>query len=247
MIALHKTKLIGHRGARNEAQENTLFGFEHAKRLQSKGLAGIEFDVQLTFDGHLIVFHDDTLQRLCGSQSRIDQLTLKEVRRQLQLGHPIITLQTLVQVLTHAEAINNSFCHIELEIKTHSRTSYQRLIQALAAAFKDADIQTLPVVLTTFDTDLLLQLQRHPLLKQIPRGLLVKTAATLNGAANTALKLGCQQLGVYYPLLSQKLIEHCHRYGLNVSAWTVNDFEVIKQLVYWQVDVIITDIPTQVL
>jgi glycerophosphoryl diester phosphodiesterase len=43
------------------------------------------------------------------------------------------------------------------------------------------------------------------------------------------------------------VIQQCHRYGLPVSAWTVNDIEVIKQLVKWQVDVIITDIPSQLL
>ncbi|MGI9340349.1 MAG: glycerophosphodiester phosphodiesterase, partial [Psychrobacter sp.] len=75
MINFKKTQLLGHRGARVEALENTLFGFQHAKRLQARGLAGVELDVQLTADGHLIVFHDDTLQRLCGLQARIDQLS----------------------------------------------------------------------------------------------------------------------------------------------------------------------------
>jgi len=247
MIALNRTQLLGHRGARSEALENTLFGFEHAKRLQSLGLAGIEFDVQLTFDGHLVVFHDDTLQRLCGNQSRIDQLTLKEIRRQLQFGHPIITLETLVQVLNTSDAIAATFSHIELEIKTHSRTSHQKLIQALNTAFSGAEIHKLPIVLTTFDRQLLQQLQRHPVLKQIPRGLLIRTPEALTYAANSALQLGCQQLGVYYPLLTQAVIQNCHRYGLKVSAWTVNDLEVVKQLVFWQVDVIITDIPTQIL
>jgi len=34
---------------------------------------------------------------------------------------------------------------------------------------------------------------------------------------------------------------------LPVSAWTVNDISAIKQLIEWQVDVIITDIPSQLL
>ncbi len=69
---------MGHRGARGEALENTFSGFEHAQRLNTQGLAGVEFDVQLSADGHLMVFHDDTLQRMCGQQARVDQLTANE-------------------------------------------------------------------------------------------------------------------------------------------------------------------------
>lgn len=111
----------------------------------------------------------------------------------------------------------------------------------------DSPLAGLPIVLTSFDVQLLAQLQRDKLLTHIPRGLLARTPELLVTAPNTALQLGCTQLGIYYLLLSQSVIQHCHRYGLPVSAWTVNDIEVIKQLVKWQVDVIITDIPSQLL
>ncbi len=272
MINLKNTRLLGHRGARSEALENTFFGFQHAHNLQARGLAGVEFDVQLTADGYLIVFHDDTLQRLCGLQSRIDQLNLAEIQRHLQSGHEIITLDKLAQALpVTMPALSISpflkselpqtrpqqqistvhsltkFTHIELEIKTHNRTNYPKLIQALQRYLIDSPLSSLPIVLTSFDVQLLAQLQRSALLASIPRGLLVRTPNLLNAAPNTALQLGCTQLGVYHPLLSQSVIQYCHRYGLPVSAWTVNDIEQIKQLVQWQVDVIITDIPTQLL
>ena len=78
---------MGHRGARGEAVENTVAGFKLAQNLQTSGLAGVEFDVQLTADGHLMVFHDDNLQRMCAQQSRIDQLSLAEIERYSQLDH----------------------------------------------------------------------------------------------------------------------------------------------------------------
>lgn len=240
MINLENTRLVGHRGARGEVLENSLSGFQHAHSLQPRGLAGVEFDVQLTADGHLVVFHDETLQRLCGLQSRIDQLSLTEIQRHLQSGHQIITLDRLAQVLTECT-------HIELEIKTHNRTDHSKLNKALTRYLIDSPVASLPIVLTSFDVQLLAQLQRNKLLAHISRGLLVRTPALLATAPNTALQLGCTQLGIYYPLLNQSVIQHCHRYGLPVSAWTVNDIEIVKQLVKWQVDVIITDIPTQLL
>lgn len=283
MINFKKTQLLGHRGARAEALENTLFGFQHAKRLRLRGLAGVELDVQLTADGHLIVFHDDTLQRLCGLQARIDQLSLREIQRHTQSGNHIITLDMLAQALPlsmstptfkpQRQALNSlwgidkastdkayevtelrsqahtlsQFAHIELELKTHERTNHDKLVQALFHYLIDTPLSSLPLVLTSFDKKLLAQLQRHQQLSSIPRGLLVLEPSLISSAPNTALRLGCTQLGIHYALLNEQIIDNCHRYQLPVSAWTVNDIDAIKQLVEWQVDVIITDIPSQLL
>ncbi|WP_435980461.1 glycerophosphodiester phosphodiesterase [Psychrobacter sp. DM4] len=275
MLNLNRTRLIGHRGAGSEILENTLSGFQRARSLQARGLAGVEFDVQLSGDGHLVVFHDETLQRLCGAQSRIDQLTLPEIQRHLQSGHQIITLAMLSQTLplssaplsshhtpnsptdplnvfnsTQASVLNTAspvlsqFNHIELEIKTHNRTHYGKLVAALSRDLVDTALASLPLVLTSFDRQLLAHLQRHKTLSSIPRGLLTRTPSFLAAAPTTAMQLGCTQLGVHYPLLTQSVIENSHRHGLPVTAWTVNDVDSAQQLVKWQVDVIVTDVPT---
>lgn len=306
MIDLNRTQLLGHRGARQEAFENSLIGFEYAQRLHASGLSGVELDVQLTADGHLVVFHDETLVRLCGLQSRVDQLSLNELNRHLQSGHQIITLDKLAQALqpvtsqaftkpvsasylpTQKQALDRlfnqkndtdkrrqdddslhlqsnarqndeassplvatqtqtTFTHIELEIKTHSRTNYTKLVTALITYLLDSPLSRLPIVLTSFDVQLLAQLQRHKLLSPIARGLLIRAPTLVSQAPNTALQLGCTHLGIHYPLLTQPLIAYCHRHGLFVSAWTVNDIDIAKQLVAWHVDAIITDIPMQLL
>ncbi len=81
----------------------------------------------------------------------------------------------------------------------------------------------------------------------MPRGLLIRTSDALAKATYTALQLGCVQLGIHYPLLTQAIIKHSHRYGLPVSAWTVNDIDTIEQLIKWETDVIITDFPSHLL
>lgn len=242
MINFKNTLLLGHRGARGEALENTLAGFKLAQNLQAAGLVGVEFDVQLSADGRLMVFHDDNLQRLCGQQSRIDQLSLAEIERYSQLdhkqsGHKITPLEHIALAL-------EGFGYIELEIKTHERTDYRKLIKALMLELVNSPLARLPIVLTSFDVELHAGLQRNKLLQDIPRGLLIRTPETLIKAPNTALQLGCVQLGIHYPLLTQAVIAHCHRYHLPVSAWTVNDGDTMENLIAWQVDAIITDYPT---
>ncbi len=65
-----------HRGLWNDdIAENTLPGFMAADRAGY----GIELDVRLSSDGEIMVFHDDTLERLCGRPERVDELTASEL------------------------------------------------------------------------------------------------------------------------------------------------------------------------
>ena len=69
---------IAHRGlfsADQSIPENSLAAFDLAGE---KGY-GAELDVQLTKDGHVVVFHDDTLSRMCGVDARVDEYTLEEL------------------------------------------------------------------------------------------------------------------------------------------------------------------------
>ena len=49
-------RIIGHRGARGEAPENTLGGFRY---LHNLGVRAVEFDVRQLKDDQLVVIHDD--------------------------------------------------------------------------------------------------------------------------------------------------------------------------------------------
>lgn len=66
-----------HRGLWNaERPENTLPAFAAA----AESGFGIELDVHMTADGHLVVHHDNSLKRLCGEDVIIGQSTLEAVR-----------------------------------------------------------------------------------------------------------------------------------------------------------------------
>ena len=76
---------FAHRGlhARDKSvPENSLEAF----RLAAEAGYGVELDVQLSKDGQVVVFHDDTLDRVCGVSSRVDEKTLDELRRMSLCG-----------------------------------------------------------------------------------------------------------------------------------------------------------------
>jgi glycerophosphoryl diester phosphodiesterase len=69
--------LIGHRGGRFEAPENTLPGFRYALDL---GLEAVEFDLRLTRDGQVVVIHDSTVDRTTNGTGAVADLTLAEIQ-----------------------------------------------------------------------------------------------------------------------------------------------------------------------
>jgi glycerophosphoryl diester phosphodiesterase len=78
---LGKCKIISHRGQHDNITvfENTLSAFDHA--LETAGIWGIELDFRWTKDLHPVVAHDPDLQRLFGSNLRIAETTLAELKQ----------------------------------------------------------------------------------------------------------------------------------------------------------------------
>ena len=72
--------LYAHRGLHNmdlSRPENSLAAFKAAK---DAGY-GVEFDVRYTADRQVVVFHDDTLSRMCGIDRRVDECTYSELKQ----------------------------------------------------------------------------------------------------------------------------------------------------------------------
>ncbi len=73
-----KDKMYAHRGLHNgERAENSMSAFKAAV---DHGY-GIELDIRLSKDGELVVFHDDTLNRVCGVEGKVIDFTAEELSR----------------------------------------------------------------------------------------------------------------------------------------------------------------------
>ncbi|MDE0013634.1 MAG: glycerophosphodiester phosphodiesterase family protein, partial [Candidatus Poribacteria bacterium] len=69
--------LLAHRGLVRHAPENTLPGFATAIEL---GLS-LELDVYQTSDKHLVVIHDETVDRTTNGTGKVINMTLAEIRK----------------------------------------------------------------------------------------------------------------------------------------------------------------------
>ena len=106
---------FAHRGLHSRDKsvpENSLAAF----RLAAQAGYGVELDVQLSKDGQVVVFHDDTLDRVCGVHSRVDEKTFAELR-QLRLCGTEETIPLFTEVLDVINGRGPIIC----ELKTGRR------------------------------------------------------------------------------------------------------------------------------
>lgn len=68
-----------HRGMCMRYPQNTLLAFEEAAKIP--GVKGIELDVQLSKDGQVVVFHDETLGRITTCEGKLKEYTLEELQQ----------------------------------------------------------------------------------------------------------------------------------------------------------------------
>lgn len=102
---------VAHRGLfdNDTVPENSLPAFEKAAAMGF----GIETDVQASKDGVLMIFHDDTLDRMTGVHGKLCDFSFEELRR-LKLGNTECKIPTFQEFLQAAKGVN-----LVVEIKTH--------------------------------------------------------------------------------------------------------------------------------
>ena len=69
--------ITAHRGGAGYGPENSL---SCIRRSVEAGVPSIEIDVQLTSDGHVVVCHDNSVNRTTNGKGRISEMTLDQLR-----------------------------------------------------------------------------------------------------------------------------------------------------------------------
>ena len=104
-----------HRGLHTKDKtvpENSLVAFDAAVHAGY----GIELDIQLSKDGQVVVFHDDTLDRICGVPGRVDAFSMEELRG-MHLCGTAQSVPLFTEVLDHV----NGAVPMIVELKTGPR------------------------------------------------------------------------------------------------------------------------------
>ena len=232
--------IIGHRGARTNAPENTLAGL---RRAHEEGATWVEFDVKLTRDGIPVLIHDETLERTTDGRGAVRDLTLAELRR-VDAGCPAVfgdrfrgeRIPTLEESLALLRDLRMGF---NLEVKPCPGLEAETTRAALAVVARVWPAAAEPPVISSFK-HAALETARQ-VAPDLPRGFLAERLE--DDFLAKARALGCATLHPGYRHLTRAQVEAARAGGLPVLAWTVNDPARAVELRGWGVDSLITDVP----
>ncbi len=217
------TTIIGHRGARGLAPENTLASIDAAIAL---GVDGIEIDIRVTSDGVPVLVHDPQIVQDDGTSLVIAETTLKNLRAVKP------DLPTLEEALRHV----NQRTPVMIEVKPHVNTgSVVEVLQQLLDENWDAQ----QLVLGSKSQKTLWAL--HKALPQLPTTV-IEAWSGLH-AVWRARQLGTKRITMNYKFMWSGFIASMHHRGYNLYVYTLNDPKKAQRWERFGLAGVITDRP----
>lgn len=230
--------LVGHRGVAAHAPENTLASLRKAAEM---GMLWVEFDVRLSRDGHLVLFHDEHLSRTTNGRGRLgdhDLAMLKKLDAGSGFsfafrGEPIPTLTEAVEVLqAHGLGAN-------IEIKSdrgREMETAEAVVQTLRTVWPSA--LPLPIISSFNSAALALSAAAAPewehalVMKTIPRD----WQRRLDAVGSIAIHCNARWL-------NRQRADEILAAGVPLRCYTVNAARTARKLFAWGVNAIFTDAP----
>lgn len=231
-VILPDPLVIAHRGASAIAPENTTSAIREAIRLGAKV---IEFDVRVTSDGELVLFHDKELDRVAGRPGTIEASDWEAVQT-FDVGTWFTGGKFAGEkVLRFDDAIGlclDGGATPLIEHKTGSAKAYAAVIETLGVGDK--------VIVQSFDWDFLTEFKKA--MPGVLIGALGSKELTSEHLADLKT-LSPDWIGWNFNDLKDSDIPELHSLDATVVLWTVNDPDIAKTRVAAGIDGIITDVP----
>lgn len=233
-----------HRGGSKLAPENTLAAFRMAVEKYRTDV--LELDVQLSRDGHVVVIHDEIVDRTTDGRGPVSSMTLAELQK-LDAGAKTPGWAGKGAVIPTLREVLRAFPghHVNIELKTAG----DALREAFATLVTDEKALDRVCIGHVDDDEHARLRERLPTCTfwapqaavlaffQASRG--GETLPALDGIH--VLSLPHEYMG--YPVIDRKLVEDAHASRLAVHVWTVDEPGLMDQLMDFGVDSIITDRP----
>ena len=235
-------KVIGHRGAKAYAPENTLASIHTAADL---GVEWVEVDVKLTKDSIAIIFHDDELDRCTGVQGLVKDFTYAEIAEmdagswfgESFIGERIPTLEDLLN------AVLERGLNVNLEIKPCAGREKETAEVALDVATRIwPDDQPPPLISSFAHVSLETAMD---MIDEWPRGFLMDEH--LQNWKELAEYIKASTLNINGNTVKQEELDEYLEWGRPILAYTINQPDKARELMRWGVDAFFSDNPDVIL
>lgn len=233
-----QVQLVGHRGVRHNTPtvpetpyyENTIAALKYNQGL---GIYAAEFDVQLTSDNKIIVFHGPTVP---GLNKSIHSITFDEARSViLPGGHRMPTLEEYLKQGKKAPKTK-----LILEIKKQSTPERETMaVEQSMAVIRKMKMED-QIEYTTFSEWVVREIHRiDPNAKVlfIDSGVFIKDPETCKAFGSDAVSYDMNLMN--HP----DYIERAHALGMEVTFWIINDYEPLEWAILHGVDFVSSDHP----
>jgi len=234
-------RVIGHRGAMGSAPENTLASLRRAAEL---GARWVEFDVAISADEQLLLFHDDQLARITGRAGRFAD-SPASLLVGLDAGAHFdarFSGERIPGFAAAAALLGELGLGANLEIKVpeaRAEIAVARLADELARHWP----RGLPLLLSSFSEVALAAAARR--LPQLPRGLLLERLPA--DWRRRAEALDAVSLHLAEASIDAALCAALRGAGYPLLAYTVNRRQRAAELFGWGVRAVFSDYPERLL
>ncbi|OTG64325.1 glycerophosphodiester phosphodiesterase [Acinetobacter silvestris] len=219
---LRKPFIIGHRGVPSLEDENTIESAKHAVAL---GADIVENDIYITKDNHVVVMHDETVNRTTKGTGKIEEMTLAEVQ-QLRTKNKNYHVPTLAEYFSTFKNTPNFVLMIEL------KSTNPKLVPALKAEIEKYGVEN-QVVITSFNREQIQLVKKY--IPMVSTGVLIQTMPSSNQvliSSRQILAEAQKYTSSYHPPyrndLTKLFAETQHR-GVTYWPWNLNE-TTFKQL-----------------
>ena len=208
--------IFGHRGSPTKATENTIESF---KRSISQGVDGLEFDIRITKDKKIVIFHDSGLQRLLGVNLKIKDLNYSQLQQySFKDKTSIPLLDEILPLLNKVKAIN-------IEIKSEGTCSGHGVIKPLIKFLNTQNIDH-KCIISSFNPFILWRLKtKRP---QTITGFLYARKKLFTTWDNLVwmMRVRPDNLHIHYSLLDSWIVGWARKKGMRINSYTINDKKV---------------------
>jgi len=209
-----------------------MLAFERAK---ATGADGIELDVRFDGDKHVVVFHDNALERLTGRPGKLDELPATE-RAKLRIGGEPIPL--------FEEVLATFDVEYDVELKTRPGRGAE-LVAAVARIIQSSGRADRCLV-SSFDPIALLQFHRWN--ADIALGYLFHDEQPLPLRRGWVGQwIGASMVHPQHTLCTEATVRAWHAAGFPVNVWTVDDAAELERLALLGVDSVCSNDPATAL
>lgn len=209
-----------HRGYKGQYPENTKVAFNGAMKA---GFSGIEFDIFETNSGDIMVFHDDTMERLTGKTGSISDVSVKNRKDYLIINGENISKYGPQLIPTFEETVKSmkkkkAFLYVHLKgVNNYTKEGIDKIYKIL----QKYDMVDQSIIFCG-NISLISKFKAKGM--QVGVNMTTTSKKAIMDHINDCINSNIKTFIVFYPdKVNQKIVDKCHENGIRLGVYSVQN------------------------